>query len=126
MEITFTQDGLIGVAILFGVLLILLLMVREIRLMKTNSRKLEIELEREKLSVLKSEQGSMRDPSLRLSPDQLGALSEIEETNAKVESDIFMKQKMVEGRIRRLENTVKREKLDLMIEKIAEEEKKLV
>lgn len=126
MEITFTQDGLIGIAILFGVLLIFLLMVREIRLMKTNSRKLEIELERDKLSVLKMEQGSMRDPSLRLSPDQLGTLSEIEETNAMVESDIFMKQKMVEGRIRRLENTVKREKLDLMIEKIAEEEKKLV
>ena len=36
-----------------------------------------------------------------------------------------MKQKTIEGRLKRLENYVKREKLDLMIDRIDSEEKKI-
>ncbi len=125
MEITFTQDGLIGIIILLIILAIILLMIREIRLMRTNSRRMEIELERDKLSLLKQDTASARDLSLKLSPENMQDLSEIEESNAAIESEIFMKHKMVEGRIHRLENKVKNEKLDLMINKITEEEKKL-
>lgn len=126
MEVTFTTDGLIGVAILFGVIVVIFLIIREIRLFKTNTRKIELELERDKLSVLKQEQVTKAYPFTRIPSAQMGALREIEEANANLESDVFAKHKLVEGRIKRLENSLKREKLEKMLEQITEEEKKIV
>lgn len=126
MEVTFTQDGLIGIAIIFGVAVIIYLIVREIRLMKTSSRRLEIELEREKLSVL-SQDTAVKGPSmLRLDEDQITSLRDIEDINAALDKGVFVKQKLVEGRIQKLESMVKSEKLDRMLAKIQEEEKKIV
>ncbi|PWR71380.1 hypothetical protein [Methanospirillum lacunae] len=126
MDITFTNDGLIGIAIIFGVIVFIFLIVREIRLMKTNNRKLELELEREKLSILK-EDSSTKGPSLlRISEDKLSSMREIEDLNAALQSDIFVKQKLVEGRIQKLENMIKDEKLDRMLTKIQDEEKKIL
>jgi len=101
------------------------LVIREIRLMKTNTRKLELELERDKLQIIKQDVAPTVQPSLRLSTDQITSLKEIEESNLELETDIFMKQKTIEGRLKRLENYVKREKLDLMIDRIESEEKKI-
>ncbi len=126
MEITFTNDGLIGIAIIFGVAAFVYLIVREIRLMKTNNRRLELELERDKLSVLKQDTGTQGPSMLRLDEDQLATMREIEDMNGALESGIFVKQKIVEGRIKKLENMVKTEKLDRMLAKIQEEEKKIV
>lgn len=126
MEITFTQDGLIGIAILFGAVVFIYLIVREIRLMRTNNRKLELELERDKLSILRQDTASQGPSMLRLGEDKLTAMREIEDLNNSLESDIFVKQKVVEGRIKKLENLVKSEKLDRMLAKIQEEEKKIV
>lgn len=125
MEISFTQDGLIGIAVLLVIVLMIYLMIREIRLMKTNTRRLELELERDKLQVLKQDAAASVQPSLRLSADQISSLKEIEDSNIALETDIFMKQKTIEGRLKRLENYVKREKLDLMIDRIESEEKKI-
>lgn len=125
MEITFTQDGLIGLIILLAVIIVILFIIREIRLMKTNTRKLELELERDKLTVLKQDAAASVEPSLRLSTEQIGTLKTIEDSNIALETDILLKQKTVEGRLRRLENAIKREKLDLMIERIDSEEKKI-
>ncbi|MDD1724227.1 MAG: hypothetical protein LUQ07_03760 [Methanospirillum sp.] len=125
MEITFSQDGLIGICVLLVIVVIMYLIVREIRLMRTNTRKLELELERDKLNVLKQDTAASIQPSLRLSADQISSLKEIEDSNVNLETEIFMKQKTIDGRLRRLENYIKREKLDLMIDRIESEEKKL-
>ena len=125
MEISFSQDGLVGIAVLLVIMVMIYLIIREIRLMKTNSRRLELELERDKLQVLKQDAVASVQPSLRLSTDQISALKEIEESNLALETEIFMKEKTIEGRLKRLENYVKREKLDLMIDRIESEEKKI-
>jgi hypothetical protein len=101
------------------------LIIREIRLMRTNTRKLELELERDKLQILKQDTAASVQPALRLTTDQISALKEIEESNIALETEIFMKQKTIEGRLKRLENYVKREKLDLMLDRIDSEEKKI-
>jgi hypothetical protein len=126
VEVTFTNDGLIGIAIVFGVIVFLYLIVREIRLMRTNNRKLELELERDKLSILKQDTGAQGPSMLRLGEEQLSSMRSLEDINETLESDIFVKQKLVEGRIKKLENMIKTEKLDRMLTKIQEEEKKIV
>jgi len=126
VEVTFTQDGLIGIAIIFGIIVFIYLIVREIRLMKTNNRKLELELEREKLSILSQDSGVKGPSMLRLNDDQLGSLRDIEDINASLDKGLFVKQRVVEGRIQKLESMVKSEKLDRMLAKIQEEEKKIV
>jgi len=125
VEISFSQDGIIGIAILLVIVVMIYLMIREIRMMRTNTRKLELELERDKLQILKQDNAASVQPALRLTTDQISALKEIEESNITLETDIFMKQKTIEGRLKRLENYVKREKLDLMIDRIESEEKKI-
>ncbi|MDD1730053.1 MAG: hypothetical protein LUQ50_13410 [Methanospirillum sp.] len=126
MDITFTNDGLIGIAIIFGVVVFIFLIVREIRLMRTNNRKLELELEREKLSILKQDTSSQGPSMLRLGEDKLTSMRELEDINVSLESDIFVKQKLVEGRIKKLESMIKAEKLDRMLTKIKDEEKKIL
>ena len=126
MEITFTNDGLIGIAVIFCIFIFIYLIVREIRLMKTNNRKLELELERDKLNILKQDTGSQGPSLLKIGDDQLKSLRDIDDMNATLDQGIFVKQKLVEGRIRKLEGMVKSEKLDRMLAKIQEEEKKIV
>ncbi|WP_319538581.1 hypothetical protein [uncultured Methanospirillum sp.] len=126
MEVTFTNDGLVGIAVLFGVIVFIFLIVREIRLMKTNNRKLELELEREKLSILKQDTSTKGPSMLRLGEDKISSMRDLEDMNVNLESDIFVKQKLVEGRIKKLENMIKTEKLDRMLTKIQEEEKKIL
>jgi len=125
LEISFSQDGLIGIAVLLVIVIMIYLIIREIRLMRTNTRKLELELERDKLQILKQATAASVQPALRLTTDQISALKEIEESNIALETEIFMKQKTIEGRLKRLENYVKREKLDLMLDRIDSEEKKI-
>ena len=126
MEITFTNDGLIGIAIVFGVIVFMYLIVREIRLMRTNNRKLELELEREKLSVLRPNTETKGPSLIQLTDEQLDSLREIDDINGTLNKSLFVKQKLVHGRIQKLENLVKTEKLDRMLTKIQEEEKKIV
>ena len=126
MEITFTNDGLIGIAIIFGIIAFVYLIVREIRLVKTNNRKLELELEKEKLSVLKQDTPAQGPSMIRLDDDQIKSLRDLDDLNAALDQGIFVKQKIVEGRIHKLEGMVRSEKLDRMLAKIQEEEKKIV
>jgi flagellar biosynthesis/type III secretory pathway M-ring protein FliF/YscJ len=125
LEISFSQDGLIGIAVLLIIVLMIYLIMREIRLMRTNTRKLELELERDKLQILREDNASSVQPALRLTPEQISTLKDIEESNIALETEIFMKQKTIDGRLKRLENYVKREKLDLMMDRIESEEKKI-
>jgi len=125
VEFSFSQDGLLGIAVLLVIVIMIYLIIREIRLMRTNTRKLELELERDKLQILKQDTATSVQPALRLTSDQIATLKEIEDSNIALETEIFMKQKTIEGRLKRLENYVKREKLDLMLDRIESEEKKV-
>lgn len=94
--------------------------------MRTNNRKLELELEREKLSVLRQDTGTKGPSLIQLTDEQLDSLREIDDINGTLDKSLFVKQKLVHGRIQKLENLVKTEKLDRMLTKIQEEEKKIV
>lgn len=120
-----TSDTILILVLFFGVLLFFFLVVREIRLMRTGTRQLELEVEREKLDVIRQDMKPTEHPFARLSAEQLAPLQSIETENAGLSNDIFSREKLVESRLSRLEKKVKKEKLDRMLDKIGREEKRL-
>ena len=52
-------------------------------------------------------------------------INKLDQENIVLETDIFAKQSVVDKRIQRLENRVKSTKLDHMVEKIKEDERKI-
>lgn len=125
MDLVLTNEELITVGIIFIALIFVYIILREIRLMKTDARKMEIELDREKLKVLQQDMLSRGYPFTRMTSEQLNHLKEIDDQNVMLETDIFAQEKSVESRLKRLENYVKLEKLDRLLERIQKEEKKL-
>ncbi|HPA08970.1 MAG TPA: hypothetical protein PLK36_11235, partial [Methanoregulaceae archaeon] len=61
----------------------------------------------------------------RVSPEQMKEIQVLDDENAGLATDIFAKHSMVDKRIERLENKVKLTKLDRMVEKIRDEEKRI-
>ena len=86
---------------------------------------LEIDLEKEKLTLMKAEMAQRGTPFFRVSPEQMKEIRSLDEENTALATDIFAKHSAVDKRIERLENKVKITKLDRMVEKIKDEEKKL-
>lgn len=125
MDLVLTREELITVGVILLVLFFIYLFVREIRLMKTHTRKMELELDKEKLKLLQQDMLSKGYPFTRLSPEQLSSLKEVDEENFLLETDIFAREKAVESRLKRLENYVKLKKLEKLLEKIKKEEKKI-
>ena len=119
-----TDTVIIAALAILGVF-ILYLMLREVRLMKTVNRKVELDLERDKLKLLQQHAEAKNFPFTRLSPEQTAEIRTIEDENTGLETNIFAKEKIIETRLSRLENYVKTRKLDNMIGKISEEEKKV-
>lgn len=120
-----TSDTILVLVLFFGILLFFYLVVREFRLMRTGTRQLELEVEREKLDVIRQDMKPTEHPFARLSAEQLAPLQAIETENAGLSNDIFSREKLVESRLSRLEKKVKKEKLDRMLDKIGREEKRL-
>jgi flagellar biosynthesis/type III secretory pathway M-ring protein FliF/YscJ len=118
-------DTVIIVALAIIGIFIVYLMLREVRLMKTTNRKIEMELEKDKLKLLQQHADSKNFPFTRLSPEQTAEIKAVEDENLSLETGIFAKEKLVETRLTRLENYVKTRKLDNMMGKISEEEKKV-
>lgn len=125
MDLVLTNEELITVGVIFIALIFVYIILREIRLMKTDARKMEIELDRDKLKLLQQDVLSRGYPFTRMTSEQLNNLKEIDEQNFVLETDIFAQEKSVESRLKRLENYVKLEKLDRLLERIQKEEKKL-
>jgi flagellar biosynthesis/type III secretory pathway M-ring protein FliF/YscJ len=117
-------DTVILVALAIIGVFILFLMLREVRIMKTANRKIELELEKDKLKLLQHAESRVF-PFTRLSPEQTAEIRSVEEENTSLETTIFAKEKLIETRLSRLENFVKVRKLDNLIGKIHEEEKKV-
>jgi hypothetical protein len=119
-----TEPVLIAALAIIGVF-ILYLMLREVRIMKTSNRKIELELEKDKLKLLQQHAESKAFPFTRLSPEQTADIRSVEDENTNIETSIFAKEKLIETRLNRLENFVKVRKLDNLIGKIQDEEKKV-
>jgi len=118
-------DTVIIIALAILGVFILFLMIRELRIMKTGSRKQEIELERDKLKILQQHSASQGYLFTRMTPEQVSGIRTVEDDNTTLETTIFAKERLVETRLKRLENYVKLAKLDVMIGKIDSEEGKV-
>lgn len=126
MDLILSREELITVGIILVVLFFLYIILREFRLMKTDARKMEVELDRDKLRLMQQDMVSRKGyPFTRISTEQLNYLKELEDENFNLETDIFAREKMVEERLKRLENYVKLGKLEQLLEKIKKEEKKI-
>ena len=111
--------------IILGIFIIIIihLIVREVRLMKT--AKYTTQLEQEKLKILQMDAATKAYPFTRLSQEQVAEIRNVENENITLETNIFAREKLIEKRLERLENYVKLRKLDTMAGKIQTEEKKV-
>ncbi len=129
-EAVMAQGAVITDTVLVGILVVLAmvivyLIIREIRIMKTANRTIELELEKDKLKLLQQHEASKAFPFTRLSPEQTGEIKQVEDENTNLEMNIFAKEKLIETRLTRLENLVKTRKLDNLLGNIQEQEKKV-
>ncbi|MCE5299156.1 MAG: hypothetical protein MUE45_04400 [Methanoregulaceae archaeon] len=113
------------VILLVIILIIVYFMIKEIRLWRNTPRLAEIDLEKEKLNLMKAEMAQRGTPFFRVSPEQMAEIRTLDEENVALTTDIFAKHSAVDKRIERLENKVTITKLDRMVEKIKDEEKKI-
>jgi hypothetical protein len=123
-EAVITDTTLIGILIVLAMVVVYLI-VREIRIMKTANRTIELELEKDKLKLLKQHEESKVLSFTRLSPEQTAEIKSVEDENTSLETNIFAKEKLIETRLNRLENLVKTRKLDNLLGNIQEQEKKV-
>jgi len=120
-----TPDTAIILLFVVIVLAIIYFIIREVRLMKTGSRSLEIELEREKIRLLQQHEAAKLLPFTRFSPDQTAAIKQAEDENVTIGTDNAAKEILLDKRLSRLENIVKSKKLDHLLHNIQEQEKKV-
>lgn len=123
-EAIITDSVLMGVLVVLGMVIVYLI-VREIRIMKTANRTTELELEKEKLKLLKQHEESKVFSFTRLSPEQTAEIRSVEDDNSSLETNIYAKEKLIETRLTRLENLVKTRKLDNLLGNIQEQEKQV-
>ncbi|NYT16882.1 MAG: hypothetical protein GKC06_02605 [Methanomicrobiales archaeon] len=113
------------IIILVIILLIVYFIIKEVRLMRNTSRLAEIDLEKEKLSLMKAEMAQRGQPFFRVPPEKIEEIKGLADENIVLETDIYAQHNAVDKRIQRLENKVKLTKLDRLVERIKDEEKKL-
>ena len=118
-------ESVFWIIILVIILIIAYYIIREIRLMTNTRRLAEIDLEKEKLNLMKAEMMQRATPFFKVPPEKLDEIRKLDDDNAMLATDIFAKHSAVDKRIERLENKVKITKLDRMVEKIKDEEKRI-
>lgn len=118
-------EGFLPYLLVFIGLIIVFFIIREFRLMYSRTRLAQIELEREKINLLKADLEQRGKPFYRISPQDLDELKRLDEENVELETDILARHTAVEKRLKRLENKVALTKLDRMVEKIKREEERL-
>jgi flagellar biosynthesis/type III secretory pathway M-ring protein FliF/YscJ len=123
-EAVITDTVLMGILIVLAMLIIYLI-IREIRIMKTANRTTELELEKDKLKLLKAHEESKVFSFTRLSTEQTTEIKNVEDDNTSLETNIYAKEKLIETRLNRLENLVKTKKLDNLLGNISEQETKV-
>ena len=123
-EAVITDTVLMGVLVVLAMVIVYLI-VREIRIMKTANRTTELELEKDKLKLLKQHEESKVFSFTRLSTEQTAEIKNVEDDNTSLETNIYAKEKLIETRLNRLENLVKTRKLDNLLGNISEQETKV-
>lgn len=118
-------QSIFWVIILLIILVIAYYIIKEVRLMRNTRRLAEIDLEKEKLNLMKLEMAQRGTPFFRVTPEQMAEIRTLDEENVTLSTDIFAKHSAVDKRIERLENKVKITKLDRMVDKIKDEEKRI-
>ena len=118
-------ESVFWIIILVIILIIAYYIIKEIRLMTNTRRLAEIDLEKEKLNLMKAEMVQRATPFFKVPPEKLDEIRKLDDDNAMLATDIFAKHSAVDKRIERLENKVKITKLDRMVEKIKDEEKRI-
>ena len=117
---------ILAILLLFALLLILIV-VWAIRRSQGHVRKMEIEVEKQKLDLLAKDLNTQAKvhPFTKLSTDQIQSIRTLEDENEFLELNNYHKEKIVEARLRKLENLVREGKLERMILKLDLEEKKV-
>lgn len=118
-------EQFLPVILLFIGLIILYFIIREFRLMYTRTRLAQLDLEREKINLLKADMEQRGRPFFRIAQKDLEELKRLDEENVELETDILARHSAVEKRLKRLESKVALTKLDRMVEKIRREEERL-
>jgi hypothetical protein len=113
------------IILLFIGLIIIYFIIREMRLMFVRTKLAQIDLEKEKINLMKADMEKKGQPFFRVTPEKLEEIRVIDDENAVLETDIYARHNEVEKRIERLENRVKLTKLDRMVDKIRKEEERL-
>jgi hypothetical protein len=129
-ETVITQAPLFNDTIVMGLVVvaamaIVYFMIREMRIMKTANRAIELDLEKDKLKLLQQHEASKAIPFTRLSPEQIGEIRKVEDEITILETNIYAKEKLLETRLTRLEDLVKVRKLDNLLANATEQEKKV-
>ncbi|MEI6292168.1 MAG: hypothetical protein WCP36_00695 [Methanomicrobiales archaeon] len=127
MDLTAPPDWFIIAILLLFALLLILIVVWAIRRGHGNVRKMEIEVEKQKLDLLAKDLDTRakEHPFTKLSTDQIQSIRTLEDENEVIELNNYHKEKIVEARLRKLENLVREAKLERMILKLDLEEKKV-
>lgn len=125
--VTIPDILIIYLIIILGALIIVLLIIWAIRHSQTKVRKLEIEVEKQKLDILAKDLDAKakEHPFTRLSAEQIQTIRVVEDENNLLELNNYAKEKMVEIRLLKLENLIRQAKLDRMLIKLDVEEKKV-
>ena len=127
MDLTAPPDWFVIAIVLLIALLLILIVVWAIRRGHGNVRKMEIEVEKQKLDLLAKDLDTRakEHPFTKLSTEQIQSIRTLEDDNEVLELNNYHKEKIVEARLRKLENLVREAKLERMILKLDLEEKKV-
>jgi len=123
-DVVITDTHILAIIALLG-MVVFYLIIREIRIMKTSNRALELDLEKDKLKLLQQHDAQKTFSFTRLSSEQMDAIRKVEDENTALENGIFAKEKLLEIRMTRLENLVKEKKLDNLLSGVTEQETKV-
>lgn len=113
--------------VVIAAVVVIVIGVWAIRQSQGSVRKMEIEIEKQKLDLLAKDLDTRakEHPFTRLSPEQVQEIRTVEDENELLELTNYHKEKMIEARLRKLENLVRRSKLERMLIKLDLEEKKV-
>ena len=127
MDLYAPPDWFIIAMILLFALLLILVVAWAIRKSHGSVRKMQIEVEKQKLDLLAKDLDTRakEHPFTKLSTDQIQSIRTLEDENELIELNNYHKEKIVEARLRKLENLVREAKLERMILKLDLEEKKV-
>ncbi|HTY15685.1 MAG TPA: hypothetical protein VMC42_08265 [Methanoregulaceae archaeon] len=120
-------DWFVLAVILIIALILVLIVIWAIRRSHSSVRKMEIEVEKQKLDLLAKDLDTRakEHPFTKLSTEQIQSIRTLEDENELLELNNYHKEKIVESRLRMLENLVRQAKLERMILKLDLEEKKV-